>query len=47
MGLWRYSLAMMIVLAAILDVVWWVPAHQPHRQRAHRQVQPSVSRCLH
>jgi hypothetical protein len=27
-GLWRYSLAAMIVVAALLDVLWWVPAHR-------------------
>jgi hypothetical protein len=44
MGLWRYSLAMMIVLAAILDVVWWVPQHESRRAH-HDQVQPNISRC--
>ena len=41
-GLWRYSLAMMIVLAAILDAVWWVPSHESKREPA---VQTSVSHC--
>lgn len=28
MGLWRYSMAALIVIAALLDVLWWVPAQQ-------------------
>jgi hypothetical protein len=41
---------MMIVLAAILDAVWWVPAHQHQHRHRHpqaAQVQPAVSRCRH
>lgn len=31
-GAWRYSFAALIVLAALLDVLWWVPAQQRARQ---------------
>jgi hypothetical protein len=42
MGLpWRYSLAALIVLAAILDAVWWVPAHE----RTRAPVPPRIWRC--
>jgi hypothetical protein len=34
---------MMIVLAAVLDAVWWVPSHESKRERP--QVQTSVSHC--
>ncbi len=30
MGVWRYSMAAIIVIAAVLDVVWWVPSHRSH-----------------
>ena len=44
MGLWQYSLAMMIIVAAILDAVWWVPSHsQPQSPRPN--VPTHVSRC--
>jgi hypothetical protein len=35
---------MMIVLAALLDAVWWVPAHEQH-QGPTPQVQTTVPRC--
>ncbi|MCA9679829.1 MAG: hypothetical protein H6709_02625 [Kofleriaceae bacterium] len=49
--LWRYSMAAVIVAAALLDVVWWVPAHEAHRRldapraTASEVVQPHISRC--
>jgi hypothetical protein len=43
MGLWRYSLAVMIVVAAILDAVWWVPAHSHAPNQP--PVPPTISRC--
>lgn len=39
---WQYSLAMVIVLAALLDSVWWVPAHQ---HGARRAVPAAIARC--
>lgn len=46
MGLWRYSLAALIICAAMIDVVWWVPAQQA-QQRARREpaVSAEISRC--
>ena len=41
--MWRYSMAALIVCAALLDVIWWVPAHQPTRQDA--QVQAELPQC--
>jgi hypothetical protein len=31
---WRYSLAALIVVAAVLDVIWWVPAQRAARDRS-------------
>jgi len=52
MGLWRYSMALVIVLAAMLDVVWWVPAHdpsaardEPAMQQTTRPVRATTPRC--
>ncbi len=46
MGLWRYSLAALIVCAAMIDVLWWVPAQQA-QQRARREpaISAEISRC--
>jgi hypothetical protein len=41
--MWRYSMAALIVGAALLDVIWWVPAHQPTRQDP--QVQTELPQC--
>ena len=41
--MWRYSMAVLIVCAAFLDVVWWVPAHQPRSDDA--QVQTELPQC--
>lgn len=48
LGLWRYSMAAVIVLAAMLDVVWWVPAHERAAQEraAHAAaIQATTPRC--
>jgi type II secretory pathway component PulM len=44
MGLWRYSIAVAIVFAAMLDVVWWVPMHQP-TSRERDAVQATIPQC--
>jgi hypothetical protein len=33
------------VFAALLDIVWWVPAHQPSDRSASPQVQPELPQC--
>lgn len=50
--MWRYSMAAVIVAAAMLDVFWWVPAQQARRaERAHaeqaatEQVRARMPRC--
>jgi hypothetical protein len=47
MGLWRYSMAALIVCAAMLDVMWWVPAHQPSPRDSvdNAQVQTELPQC--
>jgi len=45
MGLWRYSMAIVIVLAAMLDVVWWVPAHERAARPDGPAVQVTTPRC--
>jgi hypothetical protein len=45
MGIWRFSMAALIVFAALLDIVWWVPAHQPSDRSASPQVQPELPQC--
>ena len=48
MGLWRYSMAALIVCAAMLDVIWWVPAHQgaaSDRSADAAQVQTELPQC--
>lgn len=48
MGLWRYSLAAMIVLAAMLDVLWWVPMYSgAAREREAIQATTPQCRALH
>ena len=44
-GLWRYSLAALILGAAMLDALWWVPAHQ--REAREPAVRSEISRCPH
>jgi hypothetical protein len=44
-GPWRYSLAVLIVLAAVLDVLWWVPAHQGGDGEPTRRGYTPVGRC--
>lgn len=47
MGLWRYSMAALIVCAAMLDVIWWVPAHRgtPDGAVDNAQVQAELPQC--
>jgi hypothetical protein len=48
MGLWRYSMAALIVCAAMLDVIWWVPAHRDaerDRSAGAAQVQTELPQC--
>ena len=40
--MWQYSLALVIVLAALLDSIWWVPAHEHGTRHA---VPAQISRC--
>jgi hypothetical protein len=36
--MWRYSMAAVIVVAALLDVFWWVPQREARRaERLHEQ----------
>ena len=44
--MWRYSMAALIVCAALLDVIWWVPAHQGTPDSAsNAQVQTELPQC--
>ncbi len=44
--MWRYSIALMSVLSALLDVVWWVPAHPARDGDAARAPVPAeIARC--
>jgi len=47
MGKWRYSMAALVVGAALLDVFWWVPAHRVEAPRSARaaQVQTELPQC--
>lgn len=46
MGLWRYSLAAMIVFAALLDVLWWVPMYSGvARQQRDESIQATMPQC--
>ena len=51
MGPWRYSMALVIVLAALIDVMWWVPAAQRAQARdaeareARAAIQATIPRC--
>lgn len=41
--MWRWSMAALIVCAAMLDVVWWVPAHRGTPDAA--AVQTELPQC--
>lgn len=44
--MWRYSMAALIVCAALLDVIWWVPAHQgAPAGGSNAQVQTELPQC--
>lgn len=45
--MWRYSMAALIICAAMLDIVWWVPAHRatPDDAVSDAQVQTEIPQC--
>jgi hypothetical protein len=46
--MWRYSMAALIVCAAFLDVIWWVPTHQRSTRddaAGNAQVQTELPQC--
>jgi F0F1-type ATP synthase membrane subunit b/b' len=45
MGLWRYSMAAVIVLAAVIDVAWWIPAQQHAIEARQARVELQTPQC--
>jgi len=47
LGLWRYSLAALIVAAAMFDALLLVPAQRRERPDREPSVSAEISRCRH
>lgn len=45
--MWRYSLAALILGAAMFDALLWVPAHRGDRPTREPSVSAEISRCRH